>query len=81
MTAQDIQTKLETIFHDVFMDDSIKLNTDMTATDIEGWDSMTHINLIFACEQEFGIKFTLAEIAGLKTVGSLMDVIDGKVAG
>ncbi len=74
------QTQLQDIFREVFDDDDIEISDAMTADDLEEWDSMMHINLIFACEQKFDIKFALAEIAGLKDVGELRRVIEEKSA-
>ena len=76
--------QLQHIFQDVFDDESIKLADDQTASDIEGWDSLGHINLMIAVEQKFGIKFATAEISLLKdkgqNIGSLVKMISGKVA-
>ena len=52
----------------------------MTASDVEDWDSLNHINLIVAVEREFKVKFTTAEVSGLKNVGDLMDLIGRKTA-
>lgn len=53
----------------------MEVSRSMTATDVEDWDSLNHINLIVAIEREFKIKFTTAEVAGLKNAGDLMDLI------
>jgi acyl carrier protein len=65
----DLLDRLQTVFRDVFDDDAIALQDSMTADDIEGWDSLMHINLIIAVEKRFGVRFAAAEIAGLKTEG------------
>ena len=55
----------------VFDDDSLELHADLTANDVDNWDSLTHINLIVAIEKEFRIRFTTSEVSGLKNVGEL----------
>jgi len=74
----DTLSKLQEIFHDIFDDNTIVLSRETTANDIEGWDSFTHINIIVTCENEFGVKFNLSEIANLKNVGNLVDLIEKK---
>lgn len=74
-----MKDKLQEIFRDVFDDETIEITRDMTADDIEAWDSLTHFELIMAIEMEFGIKFTTVKIAGLKTVGELIDYVESSV--
>ena len=69
---------LETIFQNVFGNDSISISPETDASQISEWDSLNHINLIVAVEKTFGVKFALGEIEGLKNVGHLIDLIDKK---
>ena len=75
MTKEAIYEKLNEVFQDVFDDDSITVNADTTADDIEDWDSLEHINLVSAVEKEFGVKFTMAQVVGMKNVGEMVEVI------
>lgn len=50
---------LEPVFRDLFDDDTISLNCQTTADDVDGWDSLTHVNLAIAFELRFTIKFAL----------------------
>ena len=75
----DIHTRLTEIFRAVFEDDSIVIRQDMTAEDVENWDSLSHINLIVAVEKEFRIRFTTAEVSALKNVGELEVLIEAKM--
>ena len=68
-------SKLTEVFRYVFFDDSLTLSAEMSAKDIEGWDSINHINLILAIEERFGIKITEDEIENLKTVGDLANLV------
>lgn len=81
----DLRGRVQSIFRDLFEDDDLILQDSMTAHDIEGWDSLAHINLIIAIESELGIRFAAAEISGLKepsqNVGSFLDLIRSKLPG
>jgi acyl carrier protein len=70
---------MQTVFRDVFDDEELILRPDLTAADVEAWDSLTHINLIVAIEREFKVKFTTAEVTSLKNAGDLATLIDQKL--
>jgi acyl carrier protein len=78
----DSRAELQEIFREVFDDPGIVLRDDMTAADIEGWDSVTHIDLLIAVERALGIKFATAEMSRLKqpdqNIGSFLRLIDSK---
>ncbi len=80
MTREAIYEKLNEVFQDVFDDDSITVNAETTADDIEDWDSLEHINLVAAVEKTFGVKFTMAQVVGMKNVGEMVDVILAAIA-
>lgn len=75
-------TELQEVFREVFDDPGLILNEQMTADDVEGWDSLAHINLIIAVERQLGVKFATAEISRLKeegaNVGSMMFLVEQK---
>ena len=75
MTREEIYVKLNEVFQDVFDDEDITVNDCTVAADVDGWDSLEHINLIVAVERCFGIKFTMGETTGLKNVGEMVDRI------
>lgn len=66
------------VFSDVF-DDDIRLTPEMTADDVDGWDSMAHIRLVLATQKAFAIHFSAAEVGNLKTVGDFASLIQRKV--
>ena len=72
---EEIYERLNEVFRDVFDDDSIEVNEDTTANDIEDWDSLNHITLIDAVESEFGVHFTMGEVSGMKNVGEMAQII------
>ena len=75
MSREEVFAKLNEIFQDVFDDDTITVTDTTTADDIEEWDSLEHINLIAAVEQEFGMKFNMGQIVSMKNVGEMADII------
>ena len=74
-TDPEIYTALTTIFRDVFMRDELELRPDLSAKDVEGWDSFKQIEIILAAEARFGIKMTTRELDSLRSVGDLVRVI------
>lgn len=75
----DIKGRLQEIFQDVFDDEEIELFDDMTAADVEDWDSLSHITLIHEIEAAFGIRFTTKEVLATKNVGEFIALIGSKV--
>jgi len=80
MERAEILKKLNEIFIDVMdLDDDFILTEDMTADDIEEWDSLSHIQLMVAIEKNFGIKFTAKEILDWEDVHDCVDSIEAKL--
>ncbi len=75
MTREEVYETLNGVFQDVFDDESIEVNDETTSEDVDGWDSLEHINLIAAVEQEFGVKFSMGQVVSMKNVGEMVDII------
>jgi len=71
--------QLNTIFQTVFDDEEIKITPEMTANDVDGWDSLSHVNLIVAIEAKFKIRFNQKELLTFKNVGDLLKCIESKI--
>jgi acyl carrier protein len=80
LTTEQIQSTLAEVFQDVFSDDTLVLRPDLSAKDVDGWDSLTHIRLLVTIERTFKIKFTVSEVGELKNVGELTNLIEAKLA-
>jgi acyl carrier protein len=76
----NIYHKLQGVFCEVFDIDSIQVKPELTAADVDEWDSLSHIRLMVAIEEEFGISFTSTEISSFKNVGELVSAIENKSA-
>ena len=79
MDKEEITGKLKTVFETVFQE-NLTITREMTAADVEKWDSLRHIELISAVESAFGTKFKLREVLSMKNVGDLIDLIHTKRA-
>lgn len=78
MSEDEIYSKLNEIFADVFIRDDIKLAAETSARDIEGWDSFRMIEIAMAVEQRFAIKLHTRELDTLKNVSDLVKIINKK---
>ena len=75
MGIEEILEKVNEIIVDVFDDDSIEVDRETVAADVEGWDSLNHLQLMNEIEDEFEITFTMAEVQNFQNVGELVDAI------
>lgn len=75
MQKEQILKEVQEIFRDVLDEEKLVLKYDTTANDVEGWDSLTHIQLIVSIEKKFKIKFTSKEILSWKNVGEMIESI------
>jgi len=81
LSADECQKTLQEIFRDFFDDDSLTLRPEMTAHDVEGWDSLANIRLLLTIERKFQIKFSASEVGGLHNVGDLVKLVAVKANG
>lgn len=78
MERSEIFKQLTEIFEEVIDEGTIVLSEHTTSGDVDGWDSLTHIQLIVAIEKTFGVRFTSDEIISWKNVGEMVDCILSK---
>lgn len=75
MERNEVLTRLEEVFRNILDSETVNLTEKTTASDVDGWDSLTHIHLVVAIEKNFRIKFTSKEILSWKNVGEMIDSI------
>jgi acyl carrier protein len=80
-TEAEIYPTLTTIFHDVFLRDDLALAPELTAKDVQGWDSFKQIEIIMATEEQWKIRFSTRELDSLRSVGDLVRTIGAKTGG
>lgn len=78
MDRTHIHEKLTAIFRDVLDDDTLILSDTMTADDVDGWDSLSHVNLLVAVEKGFNIRMSTREVKNMRNVGDFIDLISQK---
>jgi acyl carrier protein len=76
---EEILSRLTPIMQDCLENDDIVATPQLTAADVNGWDSLAHVRLILAIERDFKIGFSAGEVAGFKNVGDLVSSIRSKL--
>ena len=78
MSTSEIKERAQAVFREVFEHPDLQISSEMTAQDVEGWDSLAHIKLILALQKEFKLKLKAADVVGIKNIGELLDLIQNK---
>ena len=76
MKKDIIIENLNEVFRDIFDNQNISVSDRTTTADVDGWDSLEHINLILAIEEKFNMKFTMGEVTGMKNVGEMISILE-----
>jgi acyl carrier protein len=74
MNTDDIYKRLQGIFDNVFMEE-VRVTPELSANDVDEWDSVTHVSLVLAIEEEFGLRFRVGEVESTKNLGDLVNLI------
>jgi acyl carrier protein len=74
MQQQEVIAKLQDVFDGVFLQ-KVEVRKDLSAQDVEEWDSLTHVSLVLAVEEAFGVRFRVGEVESTKNLGDLADLI------
>ncbi len=69
----EVMSKLQTVFRDVFDDETIVLRPETTSADIPAWDSLNQVKIILGAEREFSIRLKPREINALENVSEMVD--------
>ncbi len=75
MSNREIIQDFQPIFAEILDVPDLQLSSRTTAADVEGWDSLSHINLVVAIEKRYKVKFALGELQDLKNVGDMADLV------
>ena len=81
MDSAGIIQDLTPIFADVLDQPDIQLHPESNASNVDGWDSLAHINLVVAIERRYRIKFALGDLQDLKNLGEMVALIQKKTSG
>ena len=75
-----VHERLEELIRAFFNDDELRICDDLMPTDVAGWDSIAHVNLMFSIEEAFGFQFSDDELEGISTIGQLEQIIERRLA-
>jgi acyl carrier protein len=78
LSESEVYKKLQAVFDDVFLEEVV-VTGDLTAKDVEEWDSLTHVSLVLAIEQAFAVRFRVGEVEATKNVGDLVTLIQKRL--
>ena len=79
MEKREVVNKLTAIFRKVLSNGSLEITNELTANDVDNWDSLTHMLLITEIEESFSIKFKLKDLNKMRNVGDMIDIISSKL--
>jgi len=79
MERIEIINRVEKILVNLLKHHNFEMRDDLTAADVKGWDSLTHIMIIDDIEKDFGVKFKIKELVRLTNMGSLIELINSKL--
>ncbi len=78
MDRRNVIDQLNGIFEEIIDEGGVNLSEATVPADVDGWDSLAHIQLVVAMEKHFDVKFTSEEILVWKNVGEMVDCILAK---
>ncbi|QHS52234.1 acyl carrier protein [Edaphobacter sp. 12200R-103] len=78
MTQTEILAKMQTVFDDVFLDD-VKVTPELSAKDVEEWDSLLQISLVLGVEKAFNVRFRVGEVEATKNLGEFANLIQRRM--
>ena len=79
MTNAEIHQQLSGVFRDIFDDPALEISDSTTANDVEGWDSITHVDLINAVENSFRVRLNTKDVKALQNVGDFLRLLASRI--
>ncbi len=74
MDIDELIDQMSPVFQDT-VNNNIILKPELTAYDVEGWDSLANLRFLVSLEQEFGVRFNMSEMNDVKNIGDLAILI------
>ncbi len=75
-TSMPTLAQVEQVVRDILGDEDVSLTLDTATTNVEGWDSLANVSIIFSLEEVFGVRLGDEVVAGFETVGELVAMVD-----
>lgn len=79
MKRNEIVEKLRTVLINILKHENFEMKDELSAADVAGWDSLTHMVIITEIEKSFQVKFKLKELNKLNNLGNLIELIQSKI--
>jgi acyl carrier protein len=73
-----MRLRIRRVFREQFDDDQLEIWDEMSTCDLPAWDSLMQVKLLIALEEEFGVQFTTAEAAEMRSVGDFLSALAAK---
>ena len=80
MNRNEIIEKLTPIARQIFADEAMVLNDDLSAANVANWTSLSFMQFLTEIENQFGFKFKMMEILKLQSMGAIIDSIQTHIA-
>lgn len=80
MNREEIIEKLTPIAQQIFTDDALVLNDELSAANVANWTSLSFMQFLTEIENQFGFKFKMMEILKLQSMGAIIDSIQTHTA-
>ena len=75
MNREEVLKQLQSIFRDFLKKDNVCIDESSTSKDVDGWDSLTHMQIIAQIEKHFRVRFNFREVIKFKNVGDLCSAL------
>lgn len=79
MNRDQISLIVQDIIRDVLDNNSLLISDNMSAQDVDNWDSLAHISIITAIEKQLNIRFNISEIESMDNIGTMIHLIEKKL--
>ena len=74
-----ISDELKNVIINALKLDDFDFKDETVASQVPGWDSLSHINVILAVEKHYNIRFNNREVLRLKNIGDLQRLVVSKL--
>lgn len=78
MEREEILKRVNQVFIDIFDNPNLVISEDDSQESVEDWDSLAHINIISALEDEFNVDFDISDIPCTRTIKGILDILERK---
>jgi acyl carrier protein len=74
-----LDERITAVFREFFGDDHLEVTDATTFSDVQGWSSLAHVNLVSALESEFNTRFSVQDLVKMTSVGAIRRAVAARV--